>query len=116
MYELDNRKDQVMTVCKLALANLAMWTRDQYFPSTYAHATWERLAPFFQLAGMVRSSQRTVSVELRPFNDRQFNQDLIALCQRVSEAHLCLPDGRQLLLAVRNRCRPILHVQKRPIA
>src|SRR5215472_6758134 len=28
MYELDNRKDQVMTVCKLALANLAMWTRD----------------------------------------------------------------------------------------
>jgi len=26
MYELDNRKDQIMTVCKLALANLAMWT------------------------------------------------------------------------------------------
>ena len=25
MYELDNRKDQVMTVCKVALANLAMW-------------------------------------------------------------------------------------------
>ncbi len=49
MDELDNRKDQVMTVCKLALANLAMWTRDHYFPTTYAHATWERLAPFFQL-------------------------------------------------------------------
>ncbi len=28
MYELDHRKDQVMTVCKLALANLVMWTRD----------------------------------------------------------------------------------------
>jgi hypothetical protein len=27
-YELDNRKDHMMTVCKLALANLAMWTRD----------------------------------------------------------------------------------------
>jgi hypothetical protein len=25
MYELDHRKDQVMTVCKVALANLAMW-------------------------------------------------------------------------------------------
>jgi hypothetical protein len=31
MYELDHRKDQVMKVCKVALANLAMWTRDQYF-------------------------------------------------------------------------------------
>jgi hypothetical protein len=28
MYELDHRKDQVMTVCKVALANLAMWVRD----------------------------------------------------------------------------------------
>jgi hypothetical protein len=25
MYELDHRKDQVMTVCKVALANLGMW-------------------------------------------------------------------------------------------
>ena len=29
MYELDSRKDQVMTVCKVALA---MWVRDRYFP------------------------------------------------------------------------------------
>ncbi len=28
MYELDNRKDQVMTVFKVALANLGMWVRD----------------------------------------------------------------------------------------
>jgi hypothetical protein len=39
MHELDNRKDQIMTVCKLALTNLAMWVRDHFFPSTYAHAT-----------------------------------------------------------------------------
>jgi hypothetical protein len=116
MYELDNRKDQVMTVCKLALANVAMWTRDHYFPPTYAHATWERLAPFFQLAGVVRPSQRIVSVELRPFNDRQYNRDLVALCQRVNEAQPHLPDGRLLLFTVRNICRPILHVQKRLVA
>lgn len=49
MYELDHRKDQVMTMCKVALVNLVMWVRNQYFPTTYAHATWHRLAPFFQL-------------------------------------------------------------------
>ncbi len=51
MYELDNRKDHIMTICKLALANLVMWTRDQCFPASYAHATWARLAPFFQIPG-----------------------------------------------------------------
>ena len=116
MYELDNRKDQVMTVCKLALANLAMWTRDHYFPATYAHATWARLAPFFQLPGVVISTPHTVSVELRPFNDRQYNRDLITLCQHVNERQIRLPDGRLLVFSVKEVCRPILHGQKRLIA
>src|SRR5258708_26496853 len=51
MYEIDNRKDQVMTVCKVALAILAMWVCDHYFPPSYAQATWKRLLPFFQLPG-----------------------------------------------------------------
>jgi hypothetical protein len=36
---LPNRKDQVMTVFKVALANVMMWTRDHYFPESFAHAT-----------------------------------------------------------------------------
>jgi hypothetical protein len=116
MYELDNRKDQIMTLCRLALTNLVMWTRDRYFPASYAHATWGRLAPFFQLPGMIVSSQQTVSVELRPFNDRQLNQDLVSLCEQVNKASPCLPDGRRLLFAVRGIRRPILHQQKRQVA
>jgi hypothetical protein len=61
MYELDNHKDQIITVFKLALANLAMWTRAQCFPASYAHATWARLVPFFQLPGTITSSRHTVS-------------------------------------------------------
>ncbi len=49
MHELDNRKDQIMTVCKVALANLAMWVRDRFFPSTYAHATRASLVALFSL-------------------------------------------------------------------
>ena len=113
MYELDNRKDQIMTVCKLALANLAMWTRDQCFPASYAHATWARLAPFFQLPGLITSSQHTVSVQLRPFHDRQYKRDLSLLCQRVNEKQLHLPDGRLLLFQVQEMARPILHQQQR---
>jgi hypothetical protein len=113
MYELDNRKDHMMTVCKLALANLAMWTRDQCFPASFAHATWARLAPFFQLPGSITSSRHAVSVQLYPFNDRQYNRDLSLLCQRVNEKQLHLPDGRRLLFSIRQIARPILHQQQR---
>ncbi len=116
MYELDNRKDQIMTVFKLALTNLVMWVRDQCFPPTYTHATWGRLLPFFQLSGVITSSQSAVRVQLRPFNDRQYNRDLLLLCQRVNEKHLHLPDGRLLLFSVKECTRPILHQQRRLIA
>lgn len=111
MYELDNRKDHIMTVFKVALANLAMWTRDQYFPDTYAHATWERLDSFFRLPGIIRSNQHTVSVSLRPFNDRQYNRDLHSLCQRVNQKQLHLPDGLLLTFSVLPSACPILNGQ-----
>lgn len=100
MYELDHRKDQIMTVCKVALANLVMWVRDRYFPTTYAHATWQRLAPFFRLPGWVIPGPVTVQVELRPFNDRQLNRDLTALCAQVNKLQPRLPDGRRLHMSM----------------
>jgi hypothetical protein len=98
MQELDNRKDQIMTICKVALANLAMWVRDRFFPSTYAHATWQRLQPFIRLPGRVWWGREVVRVELQPFNNRQLNRDLLAVCQRVNEFQPRLPDGRLLIL------------------
>src|SRR5258707_12512735 len=81
-----------MTVLKVALANLAMWTRDCYFPASYAQATWRRLLPFFQLSGTITQDATHVQVELRPFNDRMLNRDLAMLCERVNQASSCLPD------------------------
>jgi hypothetical protein len=69
-----------------------------------------------QLRGVVVSTRHTVSVELCPFNDRQYNRDLIVLCQRVNERQVRLPDGRLLVFSVKQACRPILHGQKRLIA
>ena len=116
MYELDNAKDQVMTVCKVALVNLVMWARDQYFPASYAHATWARLAPFFRLPGRLVARADQVYVELRPFNDRQLNRDLATLCARVAAAHPQLPDGRRLVLAVRGATSATLDAQDRLVA
>ena len=110
MYEVENAKDQIMTVCKVALTNLVMWSRDQYFPPSYAHATWRRLDPFFKLAGQVVEEPECVRVILRPFNDRQLNRDLLAVCAQVATKAPHLPDGRQLILSVWSASRPILDV------
>ena len=96
MYELEHAKDQVMTVLKLALANLVMWARDRYFPATYAQATWHRLAPFFQVPGRVVWGTDAVEVALLPFNDRRLTRDLAAVCRYVNDAQPHLPDGRPL--------------------
>ncbi len=101
MYELEHAKDQLMTVLKLALANVVMWTRDTYFPAAYAQATWHRLAPFFRLPGWVIWGTETVEVELRPFNDRQLNRDLEAVCEKVNAQEPHLPDGRRLRFKMR---------------
>jgi len=101
MYELDHRKDQVMTVCKVAMANLAMWVRDHYFPPSYAQATWRQLLPFFQLPGTITLNTTMVQVELRPFNDRALNRGLSVLCERVNQASPCLSDGRRLSFTIR---------------
>jgi hypothetical protein len=104
MYELDHRKDQVMTVCKVALANVAIWTRNHYFPPSYAQATWRRLLPFFQLPGTITQDPAMVQVELRPFNDHVLNRDLALLCERVNQASPRLPDGRRLSFSIHPSC------------
>ncbi len=112
MYELDHRKDQVMTVCKVAMANLVMWVRDRYFPASYAQATWKRLLPFFQLPGTITHHAQMVQVELHPFNDRALNRNLVVLCERVNRASPHLPDGRRLSFTIRSSCC-ILAAQKK---
>jgi hypothetical protein len=56
-----------------------------------------RLFSFFQLLGLVTVDQNAVSITFRPFNDKQLNQDLTLLCERVKKASPRLPDGRQFL-------------------
>jgi hypothetical protein len=116
MYELDHAKDQVMTVLKLALVNVVMWTRDHSFPATYTQATWKRLAPFFRLPGWIVWGRDTVQVELRPFNDRRLTRDLALLCQRVETAQPQLPDGRRLVLHIAGVSRLTLAAQLAEVA
>ncbi len=116
MYELDNHKDQIMTVCKVALANVGMWVRDHYFPASYAHASWHRLHIFFQLPGQIFWGTEKVEVELKRFNDRALNRDLEMLCAKVAQEQPRLPDGRRLLFRVQGAEILRLDAQEQAVA
>jgi len=116
MYELDNAKDQIMSVCTVALANVAMWVRAHYFPESYAPATWRRLAPFFRLPGRIQEDAQSVQVALHPFNDRALTRDLRLVCERVRRARPRLPDGRQLILTVADVSCPLLDAHQEAVA
>src|SRR5260221_4114393 len=105
-----------MTICKVALANLGMWVRDHYFPAAYAHAGWHRLQRFFQLSGRIHWGSESIEVELKPFNDRALNRDLIMLCTKIAQEQPCLPDGRCLLFKVQGVSLPTLDAQERLVA
>jgi len=100
MQELDNTKDQLMTLLKVGLANLGMWVRDHYFGESYQSCGWERLVPFFQLSGWVTATETEVRLDFSPFNHRGMGRDLQDLCRKVNTDGAQLPDGRRLVLTV----------------
>src|SRR5712692_8116636 len=100
MRELDNTKDQIMTLLKVGLANLGMWVRDHYFGESYQSCGWERLVPFFQLSGWVTALETEVRLNVSPFNHRGMGRDLQDLCRKVNTDGAHLPDGRRLVLTV----------------
>ena len=100
MQELDNTKDQIMTLLKVGLANLGMWLRDHYFGESYQACGWERLVPFFHLSGWVTATQSEIRLDFSPFNHRGLGRDLQDLCQKVNTSGAHLPDGRRLVLTV----------------
>lgn len=116
MYGLNNCKDQIVTVCKVALANLGMWVRDRYIPAEHAHADWQRLQVFFQLPGRVQWGSECVEVELKPFNDRTLNRDLLMPCTKVAQDPPYLPDGRRLIFRVQGTSILHLDAQEREVA
>ena len=105
-----------MTVCKVALANVGMWMRDHYFPAPYAHASWHRLQVFFQLPGRIFWGTDTVEVELKPFNDRALNRDLMLLCTKVAQDQPHLPDGRRLIFRLQGTRILPLDAQEKKVA
>jgi putative heme degradation protein len=67
LFELDDRKDQLLSALRLCLTNVLQWLRDGVLPKSYANATYETLAPFVQMGGFVVEYPDRIEVSLDGF-------------------------------------------------
>jgi len=100
MYELDDRKDQLLSALRLCLGNVLQWLRDTVFPESYANATYKTLAPFVQMGGFVIKRPDGIAVFLDGFWQSAKQQDLEELVARCNAQSLTAPDGRPLRFSI----------------
>ena len=100
MYELDDRKDQLLSALRLCLGNVLQWLRDTVFPESYANATYKTLAPFVQMGGFVIKRPDCIAVFLDGFWQSAKQQDLEELVARCNAQSLTAPDGRPLRFSI----------------
>ena len=100
MYELDDRKDQLLSALRLCLGNVLQWLRDTVFPESYANATYKTLAPFVQMGGFVIKRPDGIAVCLDGFWQSAKQQDLEELVARCNAQSLTAPDGRPLRFSI----------------
>jgi hypothetical protein len=100
MYELDDRKDQLMSALRVCLVNVLQWLRDTVFPASYAHATYKTLTPFVQMGGFVIERPECLEIFLDGFWQSAKQQDLEEVVARCNVRQFTTPDGRPLRFGI----------------
>jgi hypothetical protein len=100
MYELDDRKDQLLSALRLCVGNVLQWLRDTVFPESYANATYKTLAPFAQMGGFVIEHPDRIEVFLDGFWQSARQQDLKQVVAHCNAQSLTAPDGRPLRFGI----------------
>jgi hypothetical protein len=100
MYELDDRKDQLMSALRVCLVNVLQWLRDTVFPASYAHATYKTLAPFVQMGGFIIEHPECLEILLDGFWQSAKQRDLEEVVARCNARQFTMPDGRPLQFGI----------------
>jgi prepilin-type processing-associated H-X9-DG protein len=100
MYELDDRKDQLLSVLRLCLLSVLQWLRNAVFPDSYARATYETVKPFIQMGGFVIEHAHSIEVRLDGFWQSAKQRDLEKLVSRCNARQFTAPDGRPLRFGI----------------
>jgi hypothetical protein len=100
MYQLDDRKDQLMGALRSCLTNVLQHLRDVVFPISYAQATFNTLANFIRMGGYIIEQSHYIEVILDGFWQVGKRRDLAVVVARCNERQYTAPDGRPLRFGI----------------
>ncbi len=100
MYQLDDRKDQLMGTLRTCLTNVLQHLRDAVFPTSYAKSTFNTLANFIRMGGYIIEQPQYIEVILDGFWQADKRRDLAEVVARCNERQYTAPDGRPLRFGI----------------
>lgn len=100
MYQLDDRKDQLLGTLRTCLTNVLQHLRDMVFPASYAKATFKTLANFITMGGYIIEQAHYIEVILDGFWQVGKRRDLAEVVARCNERQYTAPDGRPLRFGI----------------
>lgn len=100
MYELDDRKDQLMSALRIFLVSVLQWLRGAVLPDSYARVTYETLVPILQMGGFVVQHPSCIEVRLDGFWQSAKQRELKEIVARCNAQRFTAPDGRPLRFGV----------------
>jgi hypothetical protein len=100
MYELDDRKDQLISALRVFLISILQWLRDTVFPESYARATYKTLVSYLQMGGFVLEHPDRIEVRLDGFWQSAKQRDLEEVVARCNARQFTALDGRPLRFGI----------------
>ena len=100
LYEIDTEKDQIMTHLKVALANSALYARENYFGEKYLRALPQTLhRVFFSQAGYVEESAKEINIILDAYRDPVLQADVLTACDALNQRQIRTFDGKLIRIS-----------------
>jgi hypothetical protein len=102
LYEIDTRKDHIMTNLETALNNADLWVKEQYLPPPYSQADFRTIRDIlYRQPGEYLETEDEICVTLDAYDQEPVHQRLAEFAaKKVNEAQLNLSDGKRLVIQV----------------
>lgn len=102
LYEIDTRKDHIMTTLETALNNADIFVKEHYLPEQYKRADFRTLRDIlYRQQGNFLETKDEIRVTLNPYDQEPEHQMLAEFAaKKISEARLTLHNGKRLSIQV----------------
>ncbi|MBC8459738.1 MAG: helix-turn-helix domain-containing protein [Deltaproteobacteria bacterium] len=102
LYEIDSRKDHIMTNLETALNNADLFVKEHYLPKQYSRSDFRTTRDIlYRQQGKVLETKDSITVTLNHYDQEPEHQTLAEFAaKRINDAHLTTNDGKCLIIQV----------------